>query len=317
MAHTFSPHESPKASTENYRAAQPMTGFEQTRLSWARRVESFADAPALFHDTLRDLGATDAAFPYTVLTPTYEGFLRRLNPKMVLSHNETIYILENIHKQIVITRYPIRNLVDFELGSILLKSWITLRGLTDTQELHVSKLEFNSVTERLFTPFLNQIRHAGNATEPKARRQDFDNIPDIPLKFINYATRSVLADDRPVATIWQPEMRTPRVSVLGKTWYRMDATAHIVILTPRELIIIREDEQERAVSGSRYGGVWQYLALPGLDALTLQELPNALALYVHLPQNIRIETQFDRAKKDELEKLIGAFAAVRSAQAQA
>jgi hypothetical protein len=300
---------------EFVRPAQTMTGFEQTRLSWARRIESFADAPGMFHNALRELGATDDAFPYTVLTPTYEGFLRRLSPKLILTRDDNIYILEIVHKQITRTCFPIPGSIDLELGSILLKSWITLRGLTDANVLGATTLEFNSVTERLFVPLLNQIRQADESKQAKTRRTDFDDVPDITLKFLNYANRSLLPGDHPAAKVWQPEMRTPRFSILGKTWYRTDATSHIAILTPREFILIREDEQEHAVSGTRYGGVWQYVPLRNLVALTFKEQPDALCLTMHLPQNIRVESRFELNKKRDLANLIDAFATIRSAEA--
>ena len=86
----------------------PLTAFEQTRRSWATRVESYDEAPDIYKTFFERLPAD--AFPYTVITPTFEGFFHRENEKLVCSPDDNLYILERVKGDLVCTAYPLRRI---------------------------------------------------------------------------------------------------------------------------------------------------------------------------------------------------------------
>jgi hypothetical protein len=67
-------------------------------------------------------------FSYSVLAPSREGFLNRLNPQLIEINCDTIYVLEKTGSRVDSTCYALAGITYLEIGTILLKSWITLRG---------------------------------------------------------------------------------------------------------------------------------------------------------------------------------------------
>lgn len=47
---------------------------EQTRLSWLKVIRSYAEVPDVYRSSFAAL-VGDSPFPYTVLTPSYAGFM--------------------------------------------------------------------------------------------------------------------------------------------------------------------------------------------------------------------------------------------------
>ena len=90
---------------------------------------------------------------------------------------------------------------------------------------------------------------------------------------------------------------------MGKTFYRTLAPAMALILTDRELIVIRE-EQRRAAR-DRYGGVWDYVPLGKVEKLNINERDgNLLVLIVELPENTQLECSFEASRQSELEEIV-------------
>jgi len=50
---------------------------ELTRLSWATRIKSYAEVPDVYKSFFESIPADGCAFPYTVLTPSYERFIHK------------------------------------------------------------------------------------------------------------------------------------------------------------------------------------------------------------------------------------------------
>ena len=107
-----------------------LTGFEQTRLSWARKIRSYEETPEIFRDALHALVGAATPFPHVVFTPTFEGIRRRENEKLVCSYDVKIYILERTKSQVTTTCYALEDIHLLEVGEILLDSWIRVSGMT-------------------------------------------------------------------------------------------------------------------------------------------------------------------------------------------
>ncbi len=75
-------------------AASTLDATAQTKLSWAKPIESYAAVPDAYQAFFEPLRVDGLALPYTLITPTFEGFLRRATEKLVCELEHEIYILK-------------------------------------------------------------------------------------------------------------------------------------------------------------------------------------------------------------------------------
>jgi hypothetical protein len=75
------------------------------------------------------------------------------------------------------------------------------------------------------------------------------------------------------------------------------------ILTDRELIMI--GEEYRRSGEDRYGGIWDYIPLNKIVALSLsREGSNLLSLSIQLPESACLDYLFEASAKREVEQLL-------------
>jgi hypothetical protein len=283
----------PKLSTE-----------EQTRLSWAKSIESYAGIPKLYKDFFEPFLAAGRVFPYTVLSPSYEGFIHRTTEKLICDFGREIYVLERSGNTFEAKCYPLEGISYVEIRAILLDSHVKIQGVTRDGIPASSTIKFNSVTDYLFTPIVEKIRlNAVNAQDAVQNSEvaKFDHLLSVNYKFRNYARRSLLGDEKVIHIILQPEIRTRLLKVLGMTYYRTISPAHLSILTDRELIMIREEARQSG--DDRYGGIWNYIPLNKIVTLSLGERGgNLLVLSIQLPEKERLEYLYQTSAKQDLDQ---------------
>ncbi len=285
-----------------------LTGAMQTRLSWARVVDSFESLPGVYQVYMKTL-LNGQPWPYAVLTPTFAGFMRREKEKLVFSLADQLHIVERDGTRLTLISYALADLNYVEVGSILLKAWIRLSGVSSTGGLTSTTLKFNSVTDRLFTPFLQQIRAVIDPAPEVDRAAELSKLDYLMLpnfKFMNYARRSVQPGVHIIATLLQPEMHQPLITLLGRTLSRSLDTAHLCLLTSTELIVIRDDESSPAWrNGIRHGGVWVYIPLDRIVSLSLRPWKtDVLALQIDLPHGDSVESLFAASQQREVEQFL-------------
>lgn len=281
-----------------------LSAAEQTRQAWAKRLYSLAEVPEIYRGFFNTL----PLFPYTVLTPSYEGFLVKVNPKLVCSFDNQIYVLEYRSNRLEVTCYPVQQVSYIEAGTILLKSWIKISGVTPNG-LASSTFQFSSVTAYLLYPIIEPIRLTSPSsnlpTDLQTERDKFDYLLNLHFKFMNYARHSILPGEQVVASLLQPEIQTRVLTLLNKTFYHTISPAHLSILTDRELITIKEDVEIQTGHGTRYGGIWTYIPLNKITGMTLAERDSAtLTLSIHLPENDEVSFIFTMGNRSELEQFV-------------
>jgi hypothetical protein len=288
-----------------------MSAAEQTRLSWARLIRSVEELPEVFRPFVAAL-PTAGAFPYAVITPTFAGFVRRENEKLVCNIGDRLYAVEKVKGELITTCYAVEDIYYLEVGSVLLNAWLQIRGRTSDGTFAAVRFKFNAVGERLFTPFIEQIRGVANYPLEIDREADLKKLGSADLltfKFKNYARRSILPGAQINAVISQPEIRRMIVKVLGRSFQRTVGMSHILILTDRELIIIHDDQNSpKWVDDTRYGGVWDYVPLNKIAAVDLVEQETGLlAITVQLPHNDHVDVLFLPDRRAELERFVAQF----------
>ncbi len=300
----------PISPVKAQKAGQPtMSAAEQTRLSWARLVRTIDDLPPAYRSffAARPAGET---FPYSVLTPTFAGFLRRETEKLVCCIDDRLVILEKTSGEPKCTAFPLNDLNCLEIGGVLLKAWIKLQGRADHETtLTTVTLRYNAVTDWLFAPFVDRIRGTGTHPSDVPRELELSKLDDVDLpsfKFRNYARRSILPGDEIIAVLAQPEVRRPVIRLGRWSYQRTIVMAHVLILTNRELIIIRDDpESPQAFDQTRYGGVWDYVPLNKIERITCRDRDaHVLSWALELPLGDRVESLFAANRRVAVERFL-------------
>lgn len=300
-----------KASSDLNTKPPLLTGAKQTMMSWAKVIESYEMVPEVYKPFFKTLPGGILSFPYTVLAPPLHGFRHKTTEKLICEANNTIYVLERTSTGFTAKGYPLKAIRDVEMGSILLYSWITLSGVTHEGVSSFSTVEFNAVTSERFTPFVSKIRPGtggAGAPELRAEQAKFNDLISASFKFMNYARSSLVPGEKVLYTLWQPEIRERINIVFSLPFYQTISTAHLTILTDKELILIRDDERVTPHRGTRYGGVWQYIPLRNIASASLSRQPEGLlTLSIKLSPNGHLDRIFALSSQTEVEQLQAAL----------
>ena len=285
-----------------------LSAAEQTRLSWAQFIGSYATVPKVFQGFFEPILAEGRAFPYAVLTPSYEGFLHRTTEQLICDFGHEITILERRGQGFDLKSYPVERISFVQVTAILLDTRIKISGITRQGVPSSSSFKFNSVTDYLFTPILENIRLA--TVHPRdevlsSELEKFDPWAGVNYKFMNYAKRSLVGGEKVIQAMLQAEIRAGEFTLMGRTYYRRISPTHMTILTDRELIVVLEEGSKGGVD--RYGGTWHYMPLKEVIALSISRKGALLALSIQLPQDARIERLFQPSAKQEIDQLLDRF----------
>ncbi len=278
---------------------------EKTMRTWARIVGSSQEIPDYYKDIFQTLPINGGGFPYTVLTPSQQGFFHRGKPKLLCVPDHEVYIIEESKGEVICTCFPIEDINYIEVGSILLRSWIRINGIT-ANGLKSSMLTFNSVTLKYFTPIIEKIRNNPNnsaSIDLDTERNKFNYLNKLNYKFMNFARRSIMPGEEVICTVLQPEVQVELFNVMKKSFYRTVSPAHINILTDSELILIKDEWQR--FTKNKYGGIWNYIPRRKITSLSLAEhTDNTLTLSIGLPENDMICSVFSISNKPDIDALI-------------
>jgi hypothetical protein len=288
---------------------KPLSDAELTKSSWAICIKSYADVPEIYKSFFEALIAGGRAFPYTLLTPSYERFIHKTTEKLISDFGHDIYVLERKGDAFGIQCYPVDGISYVELRTALLASSFTICGMTN-QGVHTSStLKFNTVTDHLFTPILKRARPVpvvAKNDDQSAETEKFNCLADVNLKFMNLARHSLLEGEKVLQFILQPEIQERFLTFLKKDYYKTVSATHMSILTERELILIREDAAQR--KEDRYGGIWDYIPLNKIASLSVSEKAGDLVqLTVGLSEGSSFELLYPTSAKEELHQLLTRF----------
>lgn len=278
---------------------------EQTRLTWAKSLSSCADLPPAYHGFFASRQAQGLSFPYTVLLPAFEGFFQRSPEMLVCDLGDSTALLVKSGAGCQVSIFPHADLCRLEWRVSLLDGRLKISGYSLDGVLTSASLRFNAVTDYLLLPLVERMRRAaagipdsGDAVDPGL----FSEWRSLSYKFMNYARRSLLPGEQLVQAVFQPEVRKPLLHFGRRTIFRSLAPALALILTDRELVLIREETARGA--GSRYGGTWVYLPLGRIVGVRSEEKEGELlSLVVDLPGQERLECAIQSSQWQEVAKL--------------
>src|SRR3990172_851111 len=100
-----------QAYTSKFALLPTVSAAEQTKSSWAKPIKSYAAVPNVYKDFFEPFLADGRVFPYTVLTPSYEGFIHRTTEKLICDFGREIYVLERSGNTFEAQCYPLAQLI--------------------------------------------------------------------------------------------------------------------------------------------------------------------------------------------------------------
>ncbi len=285
-----------------------MTGAAQTMTTWARVIDSYADVPDIYKTSCQAVLEEREPFPYVVLVPSVKD--NRLNEveNLLCEINGIFYVWERIGNKVVSSAFPLREIYTLEAGIVLLSSWLTISGLTTAGTATTARIGFNSSSVRHLLPVINKMRPAPADIDDAAWQVElaaFDYLASANFKFMNYARESMVRGEKILQSILQPKIRRQVFDLFGYKFHRTVGLAHLTILTDKEIIFIRDDEDTTEVRGERYGGVWQYIPLQKIQDVKLTASGNKLlTLTLTLESGIQqLDKVFESSSQDALEEL--------------
>lgn len=290
---------------------------EIRKLSWAKRIGSYEDIPDSYKSFVEPFLAEGQAFPYILLTPTFEGLLQaRTTEKLVCDLGQEIYILEKAGEAVRVYDYLLDGISCVEVRTVLLDSQIKIHGVTKSGLPESIVIKFNTATEDLFAPIVEKIRRSAPGVEVSENNlraeTGISNDPEtLSYKFMNYVRHSLLGEEKIVQIVLQPKIQVRLLTILGKTFYKMISPAHLSILTDRELILIHEEDNPRVIG--EYGKVRDYIRLTKIVDMSLcdEEGSEFSKLSIQLSDGARIESLYQSSTKPEIHQLLSRFADLR------
>lgn len=284
-----------------------LTGARQTMSAWSKLIESPEDIPAIYKTCFEKHFGSEQAFPYVILTPALDNHTHKITEKLVCDTADRLYVFEKNGDRIDTNCYPYQEIYSSEVGSILLYSWLTIRGKTSEGEPSVSTIEFNTTSKRYFESVLNKLRPAFETmdeTQIAAEKDKFNSLSDINFKFMNHGRESLLPGETVLHFLLQSELRQPLFTIFDKTFYKTLSLTHMAVVTNRELILICDTGNTKEQRSDRYGGIWQYIPLRYIDSVSLSEVvDDKLTLSIHCQPDRTIEKLFDISNLPNLQQL--------------
>jgi len=285
-----------------------LSASEQTRLSWAKLARSYDEVPEVFRELLATAAHDAGGFPYTVLAPSFQGFLRRPSEKLICTFDDEIWVMDKVQDRAVATCYRAGKISRVEAGSILLKGWVTLTGPDCNGVASAATVRFNAVSESLLAPIVNRVRprpEPSSGADHGAEMDKFNGLAQTNFKFMNYARRTIIPGERVIQFVLQPEIRAGAPRLFGRQWWGRIYPAHLTVLTDKELIDIGDEAGVRWNPDAKHGGIWTYVPLDKIAATGVAEADDGMiAVSIQLAGDDRVDLLFSASQEEEVRVLV-------------
>jgi hypothetical protein len=276
---------------------------------WARQVKNEQEIPESFVAFFDSFHLQSEQFPYTVFAPPEKGYRSKSTPKLLVLLQDRLYLAEKIKKQIQTTCFLFQDINYIENGTILLHSWLEINGIANGH-LTTVRVEYNSVVEYLFLPFIQRIRTAVHhldfsdlAQEQLKKEQSrFDSLVKTDFKYMNFGKRSLLPGERIRQYILQPDIQVK----FFKYFQHTISYTHLTILTDQELILVKDDDSFIRKQQIRHGGIWRYIPLSKIIKMMAGDVleHDLVKLTLRLSDGVNFSSLFSPVQRSELELLL-------------
>lgn len=285
-----------------------MSSF-QPSWTWVRPIESADEAPEAFRKYLAEYDCSGEPFPYAVFLPPERAFSDKVNAKVVCATDKEIHIYEKDRKKVRKTVLPIECIQYIECGSVLLSSWITLRGLAQGNPVSVT-VKINTTVVSLLRPIIDKIRRVSTIEESKAglaavneERAKFDYLISQNFKFMNLGQCSIAPGEKVEKILYQPEVKEKKLQLLGKAFFKTLVKNYMVVLTNKEMILIKEPE-ERFL---RYGSINRYIPLQNVKDIAISDNNALVNIAINLTEEEKYQLELHSSMMGEIRDIFGEY----------
>lgn len=191
---------------------------------------------------------------------------RMTPPRAIVFAEKNILIAEkDEQKQVQVFAIPKEEIFHTEMAINLLYAYVFL-SWKDGKEASSRRIEFNAVGEYSMRRQMDSLRSELSVSKVKhVDENDYRNIfvadpaaKAVPLKFQNYLIYSLVADEKVIAAVFQPEIRK------GSHWLTgIQEPRRLVALTDRHILIIDEDR----VVGANYSVITRFFPLAKVERI--------------------------------------------------
>jgi len=275
-----------------------------TTASWARTITSYEGIPQVFAEFVPQM----EPFQYIIYSPPDRWGDRQANSKLTCMYQDRIVVLEVINNKASEACYWFKDINYIEQGTMLLYSWIGIHGMIDGK-LSTSIVEYNAVVAHLFNRIVKTIRQVHLMPDNRDDDRELSKLEflnKLNYKFFNYSRESILPGEKIIDTVYQPAMYEKFLIVLKK----IVTLAHLIILTDKEIIIIKDDELVKIKKryDFKHGGVWAYIPLDKIINMTITvNEKKGLLIFVLSVKEEAISLLFSALEQQDLEVLLREF----------
>jgi len=193
---------------------------------------------------------------------------------VLTDHRLLVATIDHPQATPVVTTIRVEDILSFEWGAILLRSWIEWTQASQGR-VERTRVHFNSVGQNLFKRILDSQRHdlaaqTGRVAEQPDRHLAY--LADLPRKFLNLITIELLLPDEQVqAVVFQPAIWIGRSGLFR----RQKAAAQALVLSNYHVLVAQEELTGRSDS---WGLVTRFYPLDRIRQVTLKQEQDTLWL---------------------------------------
>lgn len=291
------------------KAVKPESIERQTKMSWATLLTKYEEVPSDFQSFFNSLRQNSEVFPFSIITPSYEGFMQRSTEMLVCLTSDDLFIANKNESSENALKFKLADILHVQFRTVLLESSLKITGYNSKNESVTVILRFNTVSDFLFKKIVKRIRLYSFSENVSDETALFDEFRSENYKFANFAQHCLLPGEKVTQLIWQSELLKSlfRFPLIFRHFFRRRVFPnHVLMLTDQELILISEDNHH--THDDRYGGIWEYIKLAKIRSISLDlDQDDILTLSVSLPNDQQIESRYLQTLQPELQTLVNNF----------
>ena len=280
-------------------SVHPLSSAEQKQLTEARVIESYDGVPEIYQEFFRSHRSGGQAFPYSVLTPTYETSGGRITGKLICVIEHTLYVLEENETNVIKVCFPIDEINYVEVTHRPSDLSFKIDGVTNLGIPISSVFGCSNTTDSLFAPLFQRIRlriDSLNEKAPSRHLERLDRWNDQQTKVMDMARHCLLAGETVIFAILQPEIR-------GGIFSNPECLTHTCILTDKELVMIREDLSQGRKNPCNT--ICNFIPLNKIESLSMsRENGNLLMVSTRLSNSEMFKSLFDISLENEVNQFL-------------
>jgi hypothetical protein len=268
-----------------------------SKRTWIRVINSYEEIPSGFQEVFPE---PVTQFPYALLIPEEQlsSFHKKRDAKLVCLYEDRLVILEDIRGKARSTDYPLDTITHLEHGRVLLESWLKISTPSES-----TTIMFNTVSDQFFTPVIEAIRANGSHLELQQQAEQVRHQQElsklgylwkINFKYFNLGRQSIIPGEKIVETVYQPDICLPALNIFKKPVFSKSLTGHLMILTDKELILIRESKKTKTPKENLYGGIFTYIPLHRIQHVSFERNTGKVdrIMNITLADNTRLRAEF-------------------------